>query len=134
MFIPIGGPIISMTFYTDICSACSVIEARSLHLLLELLIRIPFLLLFFLFNFPNNISPLIFEALLCHYIIICPLYTDSGSDFSSRLSERVSPFGREFATPVESTLVILILSVNDLLGPEVFHGVLNWTAHLHLFN
>lgn len=130
-----------VTFNCHISGASGIIETLSLRRSwLGALLSLLLLLLFF--NFPNDIGLFVLKTLLAHDVVISTLDTNAdlscgstSSVFSSCtwLCEGVHTFGGKLAS-IESALVVLVLSVDDLFVAEVFHGVFLWSTHFHLFN
>lgn len=130
-----------MTLYSNIGGARSIIKAGPLHRRLGRRLRLIALLLFlFLINLPHNISPFVIKALLGHYVIVGSFDTNCGSFLSSgnllrlRLAKRVSPLWGYGHPPVESPLMILVLTIVNLLVAEILHGVFQRPTELHLLN
>ena len=130
-----------MTLYSNIGGARCIIKAGPLHRRLDRRLRLIALLLFLLFiNLPHDISPFIIKALFGHNVIICPFDTyrcaflSCGNLLRLGLGKRVSPLWRKSHTPVESSLMILVLTIVDLLMAEILHGVFLRPTELHFLN
>ena len=130
-----------MTLYSNIGGARSIIKAGPFDRRLERRLRLIALLLFLLFiNLPHDISPFIIKALLGHYVIVCPFDTyrcaflSCGNLLRLRFAKRVSPLWRQSHPPVESSLMILVLTIVDLLVAEILHGVFLRPTELHFLD
>lgn len=138
MLVPFRWLLIFVTLDRHICSAGSIINFLSLNLRLLILRLVP---LFFLLNFINlmqDICPFIFNTLLSHDVIVSSLDTDSSGAFCLRRTtgdcKWILSIRRECPSSVESALVVLVFSLNDLFVAKVFHGILVRPTEFHFFN
>lgn len=81
-------------------------------------------------DFANDIRLFILQTLFGHDIIVGAFGTYT---LARWFDKGIDSFWRECPS-VKSALMILILSFDDLLVAEVFHGIFVWAAHLHLFD
>jgi hypothetical protein len=135
MFVPFGWLLIFVALNRNICSTSSVINLLSLNLWLFILWWVSLLFFLYFVYLMQDICPLIFKTLSSHYIIVSSLDSNDTSRFWLRgptwYGKGILSFRRKCTSSVESTLMILILPLNDLFVAKIFHRIFMGPTELH---